>query len=140
MKINSVSNQNFNGRVVFINHVNIAGKTENLRKTLTSNLYDSIKEMEILIQDKPYDLFISRSKGLTEFYQVDANTKFENVLSEDKSLRGRSSMVYEHRLDRFPTAAAEAMRSFEQVAGYKELTKPESFFKTVLNLIRGYEP
>ena len=137
MKINSVSNQNFNGRVNFVPNANISGKIEELNETLSPQLGDMLTQMELLISKKPYDLFISRPKNLSEFYQVDANVKFENVLSENEALKGKSSMVYENRLERFPDAAVEAMSSFEKAPAYAELTKPEGFFKMLWNFIRS---
>ena len=137
MKVNSVSCQNFNGRIVFIDNVNVVGKIEKLSETIAPIINRDYSKIDDMIADKPYDLFISRPKNLQEFYQVDANTKFENVLSEDKSIKGKSSMVYENRKDRFPTAAIEAMHSFERASAYEELTKPKSFIETLWNFIRG---
>ena len=139
MKVNSVSNQNFNGRLCFVDHANIVGKVEKLSETLAPIIEKNYPEIEEAIAKKPYDLFISRPKNLSEFYQVDANVKYENVLNEDKAKKGMSSMVYESRLDRFPVAAAEAMKSFENASQYKELTKPTGFFKSLWNFIRGIE-
>lgn len=137
MKVNSVSNQNFNGRICFIDHTNLAGKVEKLGETIAPIIKKNFPEMEEMIAKKPYDLFISRPDNLSEFYQVDANVRYENILSDNKAKKGISSMVYESRLDRFPVAAAEAMRSFERASAYEELIKPEGLFKGLWNMIRG---
>ena len=137
MKVQKVSNQNFNGRIIFINNKNIAGKTEELSKNLATLLSKNYPEIETWIEKKPYELFVSRPKNISEFYQVDANVKFENVLGEDSTVKGISSMVYEGRLDRFPTAAYEAMTSFEKAPAYEELVKPEGFFEGLWRTIRG---
>lgn len=137
MKIGSVSNQNFNGCINFMPHTNVSGRVEELGKTLPPLLGDMLLEMETAISKKPYDLFVSRPKDLSEFYQVDANVKFENVLSEDKTIKGKPSMVYESRLERFPSAAYEAMASFENAPAYSKLTEPEGFFEIFWGFIKS---
>ena len=138
MKVQNISNQqNFNGHLRFIDYTNLAGKVEKLSETIAPIINKNYPEIEEAIAKKPYDLFISRPKNISEFYQVDANVKYENVLGEDKAKKGISSMVYESRLGRFPTAAHEAMKSFEEASEYKDLTKPDGFFKSLWNTIRG---
>lgn len=137
MKIQTVSNQNFNGSVRFVDYTCVTGKVEKLSEKIAPIIRKKYPQMEEMIANKPYDLFISRPKGLSEFFQVDANVKYENIIGTDEKLKGRSSMVYEIRLDRFPDAAREAMWSFENIPAYKELTKPDGFFKTLWNMIRG---
>lgn len=137
MKVQQVSGQNFNGRLCFMDYTGITGKVEKLSETIAPIISKNYPEIEETISKKPYDLFISRPKNLSEFFQVDANVKFENALGEDNTIKGKPSMVYEKRLDRFPSAAAEAMYNFEHAPAYEKLTKPEGFFQVLWRFIRG---
>ena len=136
MKTHSVSSQNFTaGKIKFIPAKNMKGTFDDLRSILEPKMDEILPNLENMISSKPYDLFISRAEGMHGFYSVDANTDFANVLNSNPARKGRPSLVYENRLGRFTAAAHEAMQSFEQVADYKELIKPEGFFKTIWKIL-----
>lgn len=134
MKTEVISGQNFTaGHIKFINSRTVNGISDDLQKTLEPQMKNLLPELENMIFEKPYDLFISRARNMRGFYAVDANTDFANVISADEAKKGSPSLVYAGRLERFISAADEAMRSFEKARDYNELTKTRGFFEIIWN-------
>ena len=113
------------GELKFIRSKKVDGTIDDLREILVPQMGESVETLRKMISKKPYDLYISRTRNMRDFYSVDANVDFANVIGADEAKRGRPSLVYAGRLERFVSAADEAMKSFEKLPDYAKLTKPD---------------
>ena len=134
MKVQQVSDQNFNGSLKW---VNATGDVQDLTQALVPKIKSYYLEMKDLVADKPYDLFVSKPNEIDGFYKLDANVNYENILNGDKTVKGKSVIVNENYPERLPVGARDAMLSFERASAYSELNKPEGFFQMLWRYIRG---
>lgn len=107
MRIQPVTQQpNFKGRVVFER-----GTTAELTKFMPDSLLQKIKTVASIIQEKPYDMYISRNKQNSNFYNVAANKSFKEAEKiKEYTVKVRSDIFAESILD----AAKEAMEMYEK--------------------------
>ena len=75
MKIEKITQQpNFNGKVI----LNI-GTSDSIQKLSPSVVDRRFKQIATMIQDKKYDIFISRNKQNPNFFDVAANKTFDEA-------------------------------------------------------------
>lgn len=130
MRTQSISAQNFTaGQIKFVQTVAEKTSDELLGEYLPKALGKSYKAVQGILEEKPYDLFVSRAENMPGFIALDANVNFANVVSDNVRIKGHTSIVSERNLDRFSQAATEAMNSFEKSPEYSKLIKPENIFK-----------
>jgi len=107
MKIQPITTQpNFNGKVVFE-----TGTAKTIKTSAPNALYNKFKEISNLIQDKPYDLFISKNKQNPIFYNIAANKSFKEAQKvKEYTVKIQSDIFTESIVD----AAKEAMNMYEE--------------------------
>ena len=75
MKIQPITTQpKFNGKVVFDN-----GTTKNITGMFPNVLHRKLDEVAMLVQDKPYNVFIFQNKQNPKFYNIAANKSLKDA-------------------------------------------------------------
>ena len=107
MQIQQVTNQpNFNGRVVFDPKT-----TYQLTKGMPEPLCKKIREVAVLVSEKPYDIFVSRNAQDPTFYDIAANKTFEEAQKvKEYTVKVQTSIMQASIVD----AAKDAIEMYEK--------------------------
>ena len=107
MHIQPITNQpKFNGKVVFEK-----GTTTNFVQDMRNPLWQKIKEIATIVESKPYDIFISKSKQTPDFYEVSANKTLEEAQKiKEYTVKVKSNAIVESIVD----ASKEAIDMYEK--------------------------
>ena len=112
--------------------------SEEISKYIPNFPIETNNELRKVLTPKPYDMFISESKDLKDFYSVTANVDIANILGTDTTKQANPVIVNKNNPERFLEAAYQAVRNFEKLPNYKELVNPHvGFWKFISNLIRN---
>lgn len=107
MQIRPITSQpNHKGKVVFKPKADLEGTTY-----ISNSTAKKIKEVVRLVSEKPYDIFISKNKYDGNFYDVAANTSFEEAQKiKEYTVKIHSDIFTESIVD----AAKDAMDMYEK--------------------------
>ncbi len=133
----SSSDLHFNGKLYFLEKTN-AGTvlSEDIGKYISNFSSEHVAAVREALAGVPYDLFVSASKDMKDFYNVSANVKVENIIGSDTSKQAKIVILNKNKPERFPNAAIEAMLNFEKLPNYEELiTRKFGFWDFLSNLI-----
>lgn len=75
MKVQTVSSQNFNGHLVFVEKSakNVYKITGNFEKSFQKNYPDEVKIANKALQKKPFNIYVSSWEKQPEFYELSPN-------------------------------------------------------------------
>ena len=97
---------NFNGKVVLKPN----NKT-NLTADISNNVWRSVKEVANMVSNKPYNIYISKNKENSDFYNVAANKSYKNAQKiKEYTVKVKSNIIAESLVD----AAKDAMEMYEK--------------------------
>ena len=133
MQINNISNQpKFTGQMVYINNkgTKYFGRINDFFST---KIQKELEEVGKMIKEKPYNLYITRSKKYPENIIFNANYNYKNIQRHDNMKRAIPVMVSEEKPDMIVAVAKAAMESFERTSIYT--TNHMNKFKQILNNI-----
>ena len=107
MRTLPIKNQpNFNGKIVFEK-----GTTETLTKSVSDSLWRKYDEINSLLAEKPYDVFISQNKQNSQFYDIAANKSFEEAQKiKEYTVKVQVDVIK----DSIVAAAKDAMDMYEK--------------------------
>ena len=105
MKTQKITQQpNFNGKLVLM-------RCKTYVKKDLPQMDKKLKEITNLIQDKPYDVYISKNKLNPDFYNISANTSYNEANRiKEYSVKVKSNVITESIVD----AVKDAMDMYEK--------------------------
>ena len=107
MRIQPIANQPvFNGKVIFEN-----GSVADITQFAPDAVWRKFRTISALVQDKPYDIFISKNNQDKNFYNVAANKSFKEAEKiKEYTVKVQSEILTESIVE----AAKEAMDMYEK--------------------------
>ena len=107
MQIQPITDEpKFRGKVVFYK-----GRNRGLTDSIQQQISKKFEEINVLVQDKPYDIFISQNKQNPDFYDVAANTSYKKARNiKEYTVKINTGIMPASIVD----AAKDAMEMYEK--------------------------
>ncbi len=122
---------NFNGKLVLINPSDFYSGSDEVASYLNEVMSEKSNKVIDMVALKPYDVFISKSRQVEGFYEVNANVRAENL----PNTQAKPTFIFFNKPERIIDAIKEAMHKYEITPNYSIDTKPDNFFKILFKLI-----
>lgn len=115
------NNQSFSGRVIFVKeHANSYKYTDRIEKYFPKTVKKQLTDVKSLIEDLPFDLYVSRNAKYPEFYEFNANTSHFNILKNKTNSKTRPVFVHENVLESsLFNGAKDAIKNFIELTTAK---------------------
>ena len=124
MKTQAISNQNFNGNVYFVEKVGQKA-TEPLREHIVQRLGKrGMEQINSLIKEKPYDLFITRSEIHSGYYNIEADTSFVDAV-KNRPEKGYREGFSENGIKWLPYSIKGVMENYENFVARTQVKTDE---------------
>lgn len=82
MKTQQISNQNFNGRLIFVRNAKNSYKyTDRIEQFFPKDAKPVLDEANKKLEKEPFDIFISKNKQKQDFYELYADKSHANIVN-----------------------------------------------------------
>ena len=126
------SQPSYKGRVFYSGEYFLTAKWN---KYMPAVLKDIEHNVEKMLADKPFDLYLLRSRDKKGFIQVAVNTNYANIISEDSAKRPKRQVFVNEAMpvEMYLDAIGYAIKEFEDFLKNKS-DKEEGFLTRVINI------